>query len=73
MTGGEVLIPQEAIVRIYHHTFVFVVKDGQAKKVKVKTGEIVGNKIIIQEGLSGGEKLVVKGQQYLKDGEKVEF
>jgi RND family efflux transporter MFP subunit len=73
MTGGEVLIPQEAIVRIYHDTFVFVVKDGQAKKVKVKTGEIVGNKIIIQEGLSGGEKLVVKGQQYLKDGEKVEF
>ncbi len=71
LTGGEVLIPQEAVVRVYHDTFVFVAEKGKAKMVKVKLGDIIGDKIIVRDGLSGGENIIVAGQQYLRDGDSV--
>ena len=68
---GEILIPQAAVVQLYHDNFVFVVDGDKAKKVKVKLGPVVGDKVVIQAGLQGDETLVVEGQQYLHDGESV--
>jgi RND family efflux transporter MFP subunit len=70
-TTNEVIIPQEAIVRVYHDTFVFTVEDGKAKKKKVELGEFISNGVIVKDGLNGDEKIIIEGQQYLREGESV--
>lgn len=44
-----------------------------AKKVYVKTGESYGGDIIITEGLSGGEELILEGSRGLAENEIVEI
>ncbi|MBI4621502.1 MAG: efflux RND transporter periplasmic adaptor subunit [Desulfobacterales bacterium] len=51
--------------------YVYVVEDGRAVLKNVKTGLDQGNDIEITDGLKAGEKLVVKGQERLKDGSPV--
>lgn len=48
--------------------YVFVNNNGRAEERLVETGEMIGNKVIIKSGLKEGEELIVKGQQFLKDG-----
>ena len=72
-TINEVIIPQEAILRVYHDTFVFTVEDGKAKKKKVELGEFISNGVVVKNGLEGNEKIIVEGQQYLREGAAVKF
>ena len=67
----EVIVPQEAILRVYHDAFVFIVENGKAKKKKVELGEFVGNGVIVKSGLNGDEKVIVEGQQYLRANDKL--
>jgi RND family efflux transporter MFP subunit len=47
--------------------------DGTVKAQPVKLGEIMsGDRIEIKSGLSMGDRVVVKGAPFLKDGDKVE-
>jgi len=50
---------------------VFVEEDGIARKVTVKTGSSVGQRVVIAAGLKANQKLIVKGQQLLFDGARV--
>ncbi len=48
-------------------------KDGTVKAQSVQVGEILsGEQVEIKSGLSAGDRIVVKGAPYLKDGDKVE-
>jgi len=51
--------------------YVYVVEGGKAVLKNIKTGLMQGNEIEIIEGLKVGEKVVVKGQNRLKDGSAV--
>jgi RND family efflux transporter MFP subunit len=47
--------------------------DGTVKAQPVKLGEIMsGDRVEIKSGLSAGDRVVVKGAPFLKDGDKVE-
>ncbi len=47
--------------------------DGTVKAQKVEMGELMsGDKVEIKSGLSAGDRIVVKGAPFLKDGDKVE-
>jgi RND family efflux transporter MFP subunit len=47
--------------------------DGTVKAQTVKVGEIMpGDRVEIKSGLSPGDRIVVKGAPFLKDGDKVE-
>jgi multidrug efflux pump subunit AcrA (membrane-fusion protein) len=47
--------------------------DGTVKAQPVKVGEILpGDRVEIKSGLSLGERVVVKGAPFLKDGDRVE-
>lgn len=47
--------------------------DGTVKAQPVEVGEIIsGERVEIKSGLSPGDRIVVKGAAYLKDGDKVE-
>ena len=64
----DALLPQSGNTAI-----AFVVQpDNTVKAQKVKTGEILSNqRVEVIEGLQSGERIVLKGAAYLKDGDKV--
>jgi HlyD family secretion protein len=62
-----VIIPASAV----KDGAVFVLLDGKAVRRAVKTGSTSGQGIRIEEGLTGGEDLIVTPPAGLKDGDKV--
>ena len=67
-------VPIESIVEgNKNKAFVFTYNDKSqtVKKIRVKTGEIIGNKIIIYSGIEGGTQVVTEGSAYLSDKDKV--
>lgn len=67
----KVLIPQAALIADQQGIYVFIVKDGKAEVRRVKLGGQKGTSSIIEEGLSGGEQVVVQGLQLLRPGTPV--
>ena len=51
--------------------FVWVADGGKAKACKVTTGQTVGNRIVISDGLKGGEQVIVEGWQKVGEGTSV--
>ena len=50
---------------------MFVLVNGKALRKKVKTGPAQANGVRIEEGLIGGEDLILGPPAELKDGDKV--
>lgn len=71
---GAVVVPKDAILEEPNSgsSFVFVVAGGSAMKKVVETGISQQGLVEVKSGLNFGEKMVVTGQHYLKDGDKVE-
>ncbi|MDM5328221.1 efflux RND transporter periplasmic adaptor subunit [Neobacillus sp. CF12] len=51
--------------------YVFIIKDGKAKKKTVKTGITSGTKIEIVEGISKEDTIIINGPDSLKNGMEV--
>jgi len=64
----KVVIPQAALLADQQGVYVFVVEDGKAVVKRVKPGAENGTGVVINEGLSGGEQVVVQGLQGLRPG-----
>ncbi|NRB16952.1 MAG: efflux RND transporter periplasmic adaptor subunit [Rhodobacteraceae bacterium] len=72
-TVDRIIISQAAIQRDQQGTFVLVVDDQQLVQQRyIKTGDVVGIGIIVLEGLSDGETVVVEGLQRIRPGAKVD-
>jgi HlyD family secretion protein len=65
-----VLIPKDALLVQDGKQVVFVVKDGAARRVVVRTGYINGMDAEVL-GVPAGAQVVVQGQENLRDGDKV--
>lgn len=63
-----VAVPLYAVLERAGQNMVFIEDNGVARARKVLAGNVIGDRVIIREGLSGGERLVVQGQQLLEDG-----
>src|SRR3954449_1493239 len=68
----SVVVPTVAVQRSQEGNYVFLVKDGVAKKQPVKVDRTFQGTSVISEGLSGDESVVVDGQLLLSDGSRVE-
>lgn len=67
-----IAVPREAVIKnIQGENVVFIALSDTAKERKVKTGPSNVSEIIIEEGLNSGDVVIVKGQTYLRDGDKV--
>jgi membrane fusion protein (multidrug efflux system) len=64
----KVVIPQAALLADQQGVYVFLVEDGKAAVRRVKPGAAAGTGVVIEEGLSGGEQIVVQGVQSLRPG-----
>ena len=67
-----IMIPQDCVLFRENRKEVFVV-DGEDKAAarNVTLGRVDGSAVRILEGLAPGDKLVITGAQYLKDGDRV--
>ncbi len=69
-----VTIPSNAVVSSGGGMFVFTINgENKAQRVAVTLGRQVGDRAIVMSGLSGGERVVVDGQQRIADGATVQI
>ncbi|URX64326.1 efflux RND transporter periplasmic adaptor subunit [Luteibacter anthropi] len=67
-----VSVPVVALQSSTSGSFVFVVKpDNTVEQRTVTTGAASGNRVVIDKGLQGGERVVTEGQMLLVDGARV--
>ncbi len=72
-TGAPVvLVPRGAIRRQDGGAFVWVVSGGRLRRQSVRTESEMGERVVIAEGLLGGEALVVGEAEGLAEGRRVE-
>ena len=68
----RVLVPQAALIADQAGTYVFVVEDGKAVVKRVKTGAGVEADVVVDQGLNGGEQVIVQGLQAARPGVPVQ-
>jgi len=66
-----IVIPIDAMFEELGEHFVFVTKDGKSVKTKIVTGISNGNLIEVRSGLNVGDRLIVKGQGQVSDGDLI--
>lgn len=67
-----ITIPLYAMVDRDGKKVVYVERDASASQRDVEVEAILGNQVVIRSGLEAGERLIVKGQQLIADGARVE-
>jgi membrane fusion protein (multidrug efflux system) len=67
----RVLVPQAALIVDQQGPYVFTVADGKAVVTRVKLGGDSGPYAIVDDGLKGGEQVVVQGMESLRPGSPV--
>jgi len=65
---GALLVPLEAVVENGGTSFVFVLKDGRAKRVEIKTGISDDEYAQVLSGLQEGDEVVLSPLEKLEDG-----
>ena len=68
-----ITIPQDAIIPVSAGYVVFVVTEDIVKRRIVTLGGADGDQVIITDGLKAGDKVVVKGNEGLSDGSKIQL
>lgn len=64
-------IPRDSFFKEGEKEFVYVAKDGAALKKEIKTGENIGNTVVVESGLNEGDILISEGRTLLTDGAKI--
>jgi membrane fusion protein (multidrug efflux system) len=69
----RVEVPLDALIADQEGIYVFVVEDGKAavKRIKI-AGEQQGTNQVVEQGLSGGEQIIVQGLENLRPGVPVQ-
>jgi membrane fusion protein, multidrug efflux system len=68
----KVVIPQGALIADQEGVYVFVVEDGKAVVKRIKPGGELGANVVVNEGLKGGEQVIVEGLQSIRPGQPVQ-
>jgi membrane fusion protein (multidrug efflux system) len=67
-----VVIPRAAVLQDQGGNFVFVVgPENRAQRVTVALGRSIGDQVVIEGGLQGGETVVTEGVQRVRPGQPV--
>jgi membrane fusion protein (multidrug efflux system) len=67
----KVLVPQSALIIDQQGPYVFLVEDGKAVVRRLKLAGESGPYAIVQDGLKGGEQVIVQGMESLRAGAPV--
>ena len=65
----SILVPEKSVSELQGKNFVWIVgPDNKASQRPVKVGKQIGGKLLIEEGLKPGDRIVVEGLQKVRDG-----
>jgi membrane fusion protein (multidrug efflux system) len=67
----KVLVPQAALIADQAGIYVFVVENGKAVVRRIKVGAEIGVDVVVEQGLNGGEQVIVQGLQGVRPGAPV--
>jgi membrane fusion protein, multidrug efflux system len=67
----KVVVPQAALIADQEGVYVFVVEDGKAAIKRIKPGAELGADVTVEQGLSGGELVIIQGLQAVRPGAAV--
>ncbi len=70
-SNNTISLPREAVLRNIEQSYVYVVENGVAVIKNVETGIDNGSEIEIISGLTSGDQVIIEGQTYVSDQEKV--
>jgi len=70
-TQNMLTVPAQAFANGVSSGQIFIVQNGTAKMITVKTGKVYGDKVQIISGLNGGEQVITSGQINLDNGSKI--
>ena len=75
VTGPEpqLIVPKDAVLPIAGGHMVYLAVDGRAKRQIIQLGGAVENGFIVKNGLIEGQTVIVRGNESLSDGKKVNF
>jgi RND family efflux transporter MFP subunit len=66
---NSIVVPERAVTELQGRHFVWVIdSENKATQRAVKAGDTIGSNVLILEGLSPGERIVVEGAQKLREG-----
>lgn len=68
---APLLVPSDALVKVEGREGVFLLERGVARFVELGLGERRGGQVIVRQGLSGGERVVLSPPNELGDGDRV--
>ena len=68
----KVLVPQAALIADQAGTYIFVVENSKAVVKRIKVGAEVGADVVVEQGLIGGEQVIVQGLQGTRPGASVQ-
>ena len=72
LSATAVALPANVIlIDTGNRTFVWTAVGGKAHKTYVEVGESVGSRVVINSGISAGDKVIVSGQQKVSEGTKI--
>lgn len=72
-TEEAIALPATAVMQGQGGSYVYVVKDGQAKSRPIQVSRTIGAEAAVAKGLEAGETVVVDGQLRLTEGSRVEL
>lgn len=70
---GGIVIPSDCVQTMPEGTVVWVVNGGKAQHRNIVVGDFIKNGVVVNEGLSAGDTVVVKGLHKLYTGAKVSY
>lgn len=72
--GGEgIIVERKNILKEGNNHFVFLAENNNAVKRNIKISESNDLDVMVLEGISAGDKLIVEGQTFLTDGSKIKI
>jgi membrane fusion protein (multidrug efflux system) len=69
--AAALLVPLAAVVDFEAEKVVYVVEGDRARRQVVSLGPVVGERVVLTEGIAAGDRVVVSGQQQVADGQRV--
>lgn len=64
-------MPVDAVLTKQGETYVFINENGVAKKAIVEQGISDGTNVEITSGVTSGDEVIIKGQNFIEDGDKI--
>ncbi len=67
-----ILVPAAALIELEDGHAAYVVEGGNARRRNVTVGTRIGEQVVIDAGLAPGDRIIIRGQDRVADGQAVE-